>query len=118
MKKRILVVDDEIGIRIILKEILEDEGYQVEVAASGRLALAQIRVHDFDLVVSDVMMPEMNGLQLVSELRAGNSKVKIIMMTSTHNKEVRFLFEQGKINYYLDKPFAMSEFVSLVRRVL
>jgi CheY-like chemotaxis protein len=79
---QILVVDDDKNTRRLLKAVLEQEGYQVLTASNGREALDLMDQHYVDLVVLDVMMPEMDGYELTSTLRQSNDNLPILMISA------------------------------------
>ena len=83
MALRVLVVDDDFAMRIALRQILERAGYQVEVARNGNEALKLFREAPFDLVITDIVMPERDGLELIFDLRQDFGDVKIIAMSGT-----------------------------------
>jgi two-component system response regulator (stage 0 sporulation protein F) len=77
----ILVIDDQISIRAILRAALEGDGHEVLEAANGRLGLERYREHAADLIITDILMPEMNGLELMLELTRSFPDVKVIAMS-------------------------------------
>ena len=79
--KRILVVDDEDEIRMMLRQILEMEGYEVSDAANGRMAVNLFRNDPTDLIITDIIMPEKDGIETITELRRDYPDVKIIAIT-------------------------------------
>ena len=82
---KVLIVDDELGIRTLLSEILEDEGYQVYVAEDAQHAKKQVQERDFDLILLDIWMPDMDGISLLKEwsaLRVVNCP--IVMLSLIH----------------------------------
>jgi DNA-binding response OmpR family regulator len=82
MSKKILVVDDETTIRLSLAEALAAEGYEVDAAESGEEALAMSRAGGYDLVVSDLRLPGVSGLELLQALRSQGQGAPFIMMTA------------------------------------
>ena len=108
MKKRILVVDDEISIRMGIREFAEYQGYDVTGAANGREALELCRQQDFDLIIMDIMMPEMDGYEAYRRIR----EIKDIpaLMLSAKGEEYDKLqgFEAG-IDDYVVKPFSIKD---------
>jgi two-component system, response regulator, stage 0 sporulation protein F len=79
---RILIVDDEENIRLLFKEELEEEGYEVVVAANGYEALDRLRESAFDLVVMDIKMPGMDGIQTLNEIKATNKDQPVILCSA------------------------------------
>lgn len=117
---RILAVDDEPNIVRLIQVNLERVGYQVETANNGVQALEKIRANRPDLVVSDVMMPEMDGFELLSTIRrdAALEDLPVIMLTAkTQDKDVLSGYSRGA-DMYLTKPFNPMELISFVKRIL
>lgn len=79
--RRILVVDDEPAVRNLTVEILRRHGYRPEGVASAAIALSRLAEEQFDLIVSDVVMPEMTGVELLDELRALDYRIPVVLMT-------------------------------------
>ena len=77
----ILIIEDHASVRAMLAQVLEDAGYQVSEAATGRAGLDQFRAQPVDLVITDLEMPEMTGLELILELTQAFLKVKVIAMS-------------------------------------
>lgn len=117
MKKRILVVDDEISIRMGIREFAEYQGYDVTGAANWREALELCRQQDFDLIIMDIMMPEMDGYEAYRRIR----EIKDIpaLMLSAKGEEYDKLqgFEAG-IDDYVVKPFSIKELMARVNVIL
>ena len=114
---RILLVDDEQAIQTLLSYPLRKAGYEVVLASDGREALARFGEQDFDLVVLDVMMPRLDGLEVCRRLRA-RSAVPIIMLTAKTEEIDKVLGLELGADDYITKPFSMREFRSRVKAVL
>jgi DNA-binding response OmpR family regulator len=114
---RILLVDDEQAILTLLSYPLRKEGYEVVRAADGREALTRFAETSFDLVVLDVMMPQLDGLEVCRRLRA-RSTVPIIMLTAKTEEIDKVLGLELGADDYITKPFSMREFRSRVKAVL
>jgi DNA-binding response OmpR family regulator len=114
---RILLADDEQAIQTLLSYPLHKEGYDVVRAADGREALARFDEQQFDLVVLDVMMPKLDGLEVCRRLRA-RSSVPIIMLTAKTEEIDKVLGLELGADDYITKPFSMREFRSRVRAAL
>ena len=84
---RVLIVDDEKSIRLTLRAFLEADGYEVEVAPDATLALAMLEESVFDVVVSDIILPGVSGVELLSQIRERDMLVQVIMMTGDPNIE-------------------------------
>jgi DNA-binding response OmpR family regulator len=114
---RILLVDDEQAILTLLSYPLRKEGYEVVRAADGREALARFAESSFDLVVLDVMMPKLDGLEVCRKLRS-RSTVPIIMLTAKTEEIDKVVGLELGADDYITKPFSMREFRSRVKAVL
>src|SRR3954471_25069968 len=114
---RILLADDEQSIETLLTYPLRKDGYDVVTAADGREALARFGETTFDLVVLDVMMPRMDGLEVCRRLRA-RSSVPIIMLTAKAEEIDKVLGLELGADDYITKPFSLREFRSRVKAAL
>jgi DNA-binding response OmpR family regulator len=114
---RILLVDDEQPIQTLLSFPLQRDGYDVVQASDGREALNRFAEQTFDLVVLDVMMPRMDGLEVCRRLRA-RSSVPIIMLTAKSEEIDKVLGLELGADDYITKPFSMREFRSRVKAAL
>jgi nitrogen regulation protein NR(I) len=116
--KRILVVDDEESIRELLKDFLESKGYEVAIAADGESGLKMLREDKFDLMLMDVMMPGMSGLDVLRETAAEKVEVPVIMMTAYAS--VQTAVEAMKLGAYdyITKPFVLEDILHAIKRAL
>jgi DNA-binding response OmpR family regulator len=114
---RVLVVDDEAAIRDIVRRYLEADGFDVVEAADGQDALARMASVDPDLVVLDVMMPGMDGLEVLRHLRA-TSDVYVILLTAKADEVDKLVGLSVGADDYLTKPFSPRELAARVRAVL
>jgi DNA-binding response OmpR family regulator len=114
---RILLIDDEQPIQTLLSFPLQRDGYEVVQASDGREALERFSEQAFDLVVLDVMMPKMDGLEVCRRLRA-RSSVPIIMLTAKSEEIDKVLGLELGADDYITKPFSMREFRSRVKAAL
>jgi DNA-binding response OmpR family regulator len=115
---RILLVDDEQPIQTLLSFPLQRDGYEVVVASDGREALARYDEQTPDLVVLDVMLPRIDGLEVCKRLRAKGSTVPIIMLTAKSEEIDKVLGLELGADDYITKPFSMREFRSRVKAAL
>jgi DNA-binding response OmpR family regulator len=113
--KRILVVDDERDVRSLVCHILVDQGYVVEQAVDGREALAKIHASRPDLVVLDLMMPEVDGWQVLRELKDLPSRPRVVVLSAFG--DVKRVTEAGAIGF-LAKPFRFAQLVDTCQRAL
>ena len=114
---RILLVDDEHSIQTLLSYPLRKDGYEVVQASDGREALDRFSESTFDLVVLDVMMPRMDGLEACRRLRA-RSSVPIIMLTAKADEVDKIVGLELGADDYITKPFSVREFRSRVKAAL
>ena len=117
MPQTILIVDDERRMVSLLKSYLEQEGYRVVTAYNGREALDVARKESPDLVVLDIMMPEMNGIEFMNAHRA-ESNTPIIMLTAKVEDEDKIVGLELGADDYVTKPFKPRELMARVRNVL
>ena len=117
-KGQVLIVDDEEAIRDVVSTLLETQGYSCSSVANGREAVERLKKNSLDLVLSDMLMPEMDGLQLLSWLHSHDPEIPIIMVTSRGEScNVEQGFESG-CNDYVTKPIDGAELVQIVNGYL
>ncbi len=118
MDNQILIADDEEPIREVVAGLLEAQGYRCLKVGNGREALQRLSEHPVDLVLSDMMMPEMDGLQLLSWVRTHEREVPVIMVTAMHDVSTALeAMRRGAYDYIL-KPFERDQLLMSVRRAL
>ena len=115
-KGRILVVDDEVNARNALLELLRDEGYAVETAADGFKALGKMEEFAPDLVVTDLKMPGMDGIQLLGKIRESDADLPVIVMTAFGEVETAVGAMRAGARDYLSKPVNVGELSVVVER--
>jgi signal transduction histidine kinase len=115
---KILVAEDEVGIRMALTILLEEEGYQVTTACDGNEAIAVVRAKEFDLVVSDIRMPGISGLQFLEEVNKIPSAPDMILMTAFGSVETAIQAMKKGARDFLIKPFSNDLLKMTVKRVL
>ncbi len=116
--EKILIVDDEEAIREIVSTLLEAEGYRCTLVREGKEALAQFNADSHDLVLSDIIMPGMDGLKLLQKVHARNPNVPVIMVTAMHDISAAIeAIRMGAYDYLL-KPFDKEQLFLSVRRAL
>jgi two-component system response regulator MprA len=119
MSERILVIDDETKIVDFIRRGLQFEGYQVDTAYDGEAGLAQARSEPPDLVILDVMMPGLDGLEVCRRLRAaGWTELPILMLTAKDAVPDRVAGLDAGADDYLVKPFAFDELLARIRALL
>jgi DNA-binding response OmpR family regulator len=115
---RILVVDDDPGIQDVVRFALAGEGFAVDVVADGTSALERAGTGDYDVVVLDVMLPDLPGTEVCRRLRAAGSALPILMLTARDAEVDRVLGLELGADDYVAKPFSRAELVSRVRAIL
>lgn len=115
---KILAVDDEEDLRTIVQAILTGAGYEVDTAFDGQDALDKIAKQSYDLLVSDILMPRLDGIQLLSRLRNEGSGIPILMLTALNdNKHMLESYRSGA-DYYMNKPFNKDKLVIAARYLM
>ncbi|NLK62945.1 MAG: response regulator transcription factor [Fusobacteria bacterium] len=115
---RILVVDDEQNIANYLKKGLQESGYVVDVAFDGEEAFYFASINDYDLILLDIMIPKLNGIEVCKKLRNANNKSYIILVTAKDKTEDKVIGLDAGADDYITKPFAFAELLARVRAVL
>src|SRR5688572_6466132 len=120
MSKKILIVEDERDVVKLLRYNLEKEGFRVTSVADGSLALAEMRREDADLVILDLMLPGMDGLEICRQLRRHDkySNVPILMLTARSEEADRVVGLELWGDDYVTKPFSMRQLIARVRALL
>ena len=123
MAKNILIIDDEELITKTLQKLLKKQGYGVTIAQSGNEALEKVKKQEFDLIVCDVRMPEMDGVETVKEIRnylkeQGKQSIPEVFITGYADEEKYKNAVKLKVADYIYKPFDREEFLAVIRRNL
>src|SRR3954453_17158571 len=114
--RRVLVVDDEENLRLVLGPLLRRHGYEVETAASGEEALAMVDSFGPDVVLTDVRMPKMGGLDLLTTLKAKGNEATVIVMSAYGNMDLALEAMKAGAYDYVQKPFKPDEVVLALRK--
>ena len=115
---RILVVEDEPAAAAVLAKGLREHTYAVDIAADGAAALEQLAETEYDLVILDVLLPRINGLDLCRQLRRDSAAVPILMLTARGGLEQRVEGLDAGADDYLSKPYHFPELLARVRALL
>jgi len=115
---KILVADDELSMREFLEILLKKEGHEVACAADGEEALARFQTEPFDLVLSDIKMPKIDGLDLLRKIKERRPNMAIIMITAYASPEDAIAAMKAGAYDYLTKPFKLKEIKSVIRNAL
>ncbi|MFK7954422.1 MAG: response regulator transcription factor [Ekhidna sp.] len=118
MKKRILVVDDEVHMRQGLKDNLEFDDYEVLEAEDGIQALEVVQNQPVDLIILDVMMPNLNGFEVCKKLRKAGNDTPIILLTAKGDEIDKVLGLEMGADDYVQKPFSIRELLARVKAIL
>ncbi|MDY0261122.1 MAG: response regulator [Syntrophotalea acetylenica] len=116
--EKVLVVDDEENARIALRAILQEEGYEVDSVANGYEALEFLRQHKVNVVISDLRMPEMNGLSFLRELNRHYPSTRVIMVTAYGGVESYLEAIQLGAFEYIHKPVKVDELKNIMHKML
>jgi two-component system response regulator AtoC len=114
--RRVLVVDDEENIRLVLRTLLKKHGYDVEVAEGGQAALVALDSFDPDVILTDVRMPRMGGLDLLAALKAKQHPATVIVMSAFGNVDLAIDAMKAGAYDYVSKPFKADEIVLALRK--
>ncbi len=120
MSKRIMVVDDSASMRQMIKFTLSNAGYDVVEAVDGLEALTKLNSHTVNLIIADINMPNMDGIQLIRKVRAheGHKFTPIIVLTTESQKSLK---EEGKAagaTGWIVKPFTQKQLIMVIEKVL
>ncbi len=115
---RILVIEDEPAMQTGLRDNLEIEGYEVEIAGDGTSGLESLLGHPYDLVILDVMLPRKSGYDVLREARAGGVRTPVIMLTAKGGEVDKILGLELGADDYMTKPFSLRELLARVKAVL
>ncbi len=118
-EKQILVIDDEKQIRTYLSKVLQRGGYQVTVCRDGVEGIAKFRQGTFDVVITDILMPNRDGIDTIISLRQIDSEIKIIAISGAYrSKTLLDIANVFNINASLQKPFENKEILGAVAKVI
>jgi len=118
MTQSVLIVDDEFGLADITAELLREIGYDVALAINGKLGLESLAADPADIVLTDLMMPVMDGPEMMRRMRADPSLAAIPIILMTALPEAIPVGEPGLFDAVLVKPFSLSEVVAAIQRLL
>lgn len=118
MGPRILVIDDDAGVRSLLQRGLSYEGFLVETAPDGEAGLAAVRDRPPELVILDVMLPGLDGLEVLSRLRRVDANLPVVMLTARDRPDEQVRGLEGGADDYVTKPFSFDVLAARVRAQL
>ena len=115
---RILLVEDDESLGFVVKDNLEQEGYQIDLQVDGKAGQRAFQQNEYDLCIFDVMLPEMDGFTLAETIRKAGSEIPIIFLTAKSLKEDRIKGLKLGADDYLTKPFSIEELVLRIEAIL
>lgn len=115
---RILVVEDEKKVASFIKKGLEEEHYAVDIAYDGEEGLALAQINEYDLILLDIMLPKLDGMEVLTRIRGNGSSVPILILTAKDSVEDIVTGLDTGSDDYLTKPFSFAELVARVRALL
>ena len=113
---KILIVDDEPRILLLMRGLMKSNGYDVETAPDGPTALEIVKNGDIDVVMTDLRMQPMDGMQLFREIKSFNPAIPVILVTAYASVETAIEAMKSGVFDYLTKPFKVDELVSCLKR--
>lgn len=117
-KYRILAVDDELLIRDLLYDFFTTQGWDITVAENGQRAIDFLRNQDFDLVLTDLKMPDIDGMDLTGRIRNTHGSLPVIIMTGYPSLETALEALRFKVDDYIIKPFNVNQLFKVVKKVV
>lgn len=120
MAKSILIVDDDEMVRIALCELLKPEGYEIDKAVGGKEALDKINVKKYDLLMLDIIMPEMDGFELCRRIRQSedHQDVPIVFLTAKSREEDREMGIDAGADKFLSKPISPEKLIEIISETI
>lgn len=115
---RILIVDDEKSIRITLSELLKNEGFEANSASDAVIACSMLEEYDYDVIITDIVMPRVSGMDLLSEIRKTSQTLQVIIMTGEPSVDTAIRAIQNGANDYLTKPLNKETLLNTVRHAV
>jgi DNA-binding response OmpR family regulator len=121
-KKRVLIVDDEPDVTLVLKQVLDENGFEADSYDEPRLALNNFKANMYDLLLLDIKMPDINGLDLYQEMRKIDDKVKVCFLTASEMFYEKFRKEEPYSKFdkelFIAKPIENEELIDLLNKVI
>lgn len=115
---RILLVDDNFELSYTLKELLKLRGYNVEYVEDGFFALDKFKENNFDLVIMDIVMPGMDGIEVFKKMKEIRNDVKVIFVSAYIDEKRRERLREMGIKYFLEKPYHFQKLVDKIEELL
>ena len=115
MANKIMIIDDEVAMCRILKQMLEGEGYEVHTSTDAQSALEAVKSDSFNLVMTDVSMPNLSGIEILSELKKEKPALPVIFVTAQDINDVLKEALQLGLDGFIEKPFNLQALLEIVR---
>ncbi|BDU50158.1 response regulator [Haliovirga abyssi] len=117
-KKKVLVIDDELTIRLVLKELIEDLGYDFLESGRAMQGIEILKNNKVDLILLDIQLPQMNGLEAIQKIREINKEVPVFMITAFHNLKDVVEMLDVEIQEFISKPFDLENLQNKMKEYL
>jgi len=117
-KKRILIIEDDDEMRSLLKDFIEEEGYEADSVEKGTYAFRKLITDSFDLIITDIRMPGYSGLEILPELKRLQPRIPIIVITAFGSEEVYRKALLRGANAYLEKPIHFHKLKELIQEII
>lgn len=118
MPKKIMIIDDEAAMCRILKQILESEGYEVKTSTEGLPALYEIKQDSFNLVITDVTMPNLSGIEILAQVKQFKPELPVIFITGSDVDAVLKEALQLGLDGFIEKPFNIQAVLEVIKEKL
>lgn len=118
MKRKILIVDDEIGIRLLLEDLLSSEKHEIKTAETGKEALDLVKIHNYDLLLIDYKLPIMDGIEVLKQIEEENIVLDTIVMSGLVENIQEDTYSLKNVKKVLSKPFDVLEVRDYVNQLL
>ena len=118
MNHRIMVIDDESIVGKMVKAVLEQDGYKVEAFVNASPALARLEEEKFDLVITDLKMKGVDGMEVLRTVKAHSPDIKVIMITAFANMDAALEAMRGKVDDFFPKPVKLKDLKASIQRLL
>ncbi len=117
-KTRLLIVDDEDDLRELLSQVLSNSGYEIQTASDGAQALSVLKSATFDVVLLDIQMPKVDGIQVLKHLKSHKPQTKTIVLTGYADLRNAMEAREFGAKDFISKPYKLEDVLSTIERVL
>ncbi len=116
-KKRILIIEDDEEMRSLMKDFIEEEGYEADSVEKGTYAFRKLLTEPFDLIITDIRMPGFSGLDILPDLRKVKPDISIVVITAFGSEEVHYKALERGANAYLEKPIHLGKLSAVIHEM-